>query len=256
MVGNGNIDLVPTDVFNNFCPIIEDTRSSAVANITGVAPFSALTDKQRITIHLAYYTGNYTTLELTLSDGETTTGVIPVYARTNDSGVYQLSANLFKGGTYMELIYNSSQNRWYCLNLDRDTTTWRMSQKEINNATNSDPRSVPTGKLIHDNAYIVEESYSSGSLKANKFYDFGTVSTALTIPSLDATNDLVSNALNFYALRFIAGADNISITFPTGVIVDDEPTINTGDYVEIMINLYVVNGSNNFYASIKVWQAQ
>ena len=39
-------------------------------------------------------------------------------------------------------------------------------------------------------------------------------------------------------------------------IVDDEPTINTGDYVEIMINLYVVNGVNNFYASIKVWQAQ
>ena len=78
------------------------------------------------------------------------------------------------------------------------------------------------------------------------------MSSALTIPSLDATNDLVSNALNFYALRFIAGADNISITFPTGVIVDDEPTINTGDYVEIMINKY----GSNFYASIKVWQAQ
>ena len=241
---------------NNFCPIIEDTRSSAVAAITGVASFSTLVDKQKVIIHLAYTTGNNTTLELTLSDGETTTGVIPVYARTYDAGVDQILDGHFRGGTYMELIYNSSQNRWYCLNLDRDTTTWRMSQSEINNATNSDPRSVPTGKLIHDNAYIVELSYSSGSLKANKFYDFGTVSSALTIPSLDATNDLVSNALNFYALRFIAGADNISITFPTGVIVDDTPTINTGDYVEIMINLYVENNTNHFYASIKVWQAQ
>lgn len=129
------------------------------------------------------------------------------------------------------------------------------TQSEINAGTSTSQRTF-TPQLLHDNAYIVEESYSSGSLKANKMYDFGTVSSALTIPSLDATNDLVSNALNFYALRFIAGADNLSITFPTGVVVDDTPTINTGDYVEIMINLYVVNGSNNFYASIKVWPAQ
>lgn len=125
------------------------------------------------------------------------------------------------------------------------------TQSEVD-AGNSTSQRTFTPQLLHDNAYIVETTYSSGSLKANKMYDFGTVSTALTIPSLDATNDLVSNALNFYALRFIAGADNLSITFPTGVEVDDEPTINTGDYVEIMINKY----GSNFYASIKVWQAQ
>ena len=129
------------------------------------------------------------------------------------------------------------------------------TQSEINAGSSATQRTF-TPQLLHDNAYIVELSYTSGSLKANKFYDFGTVSSALTIPSLDATNDLVSNALNFYALRFIAGADNISITFPTGVVVDDTPTINTGDYVEIMINLYVENNTNHFYASIKVWQAQ
>ena len=129
------------------------------------------------------------------------------------------------------------------------------TQSEINAGSSTTQRTF-TPQLLHDNAYIVEESYTSGSLKANKFYDFGTVS-ALNVPPLDTTNDLVSNALNFYALRFIAGADNLNITFQQqGVVVDDEPTINTGDYVEIMINLYVVNGSNNFYASIKVWQAQ
>lgn len=133
---------------------------------------------------------------------------------------------------------------------DINTSYGTLYQNEINAGTGTGTK-VVTPKIFHDNAYIVEETYSSGSLKANKFYDFGTVSSALTIPTLDATNDLVSNALNFYALRFIAGADNLSITFPTGVIVDDEPTINTGDYVEIMINKY----GSNFYASIKVWQA-
>ena len=129
------------------------------------------------------------------------------------------------------------------------------TQAEVDAGSSTSQRTF-TPQLLHDNAYIVETTYTSGSLKANKMYDFGTVSSALTIPSLDASDDLVSNALNFYALRFIAGADNLSITFPTGVIVDDTPTINTGDYVEIMINLYVENNTNHFYASIKVWQAQ
>ena len=124
------------------------------------------------------------------------------------------------------------------------------TQSEINLGSSVQLRSF-TPKLIHENAYITETSLIPSTLAPNKLYDYKTISSALTIPNLSLSG-LVSNALNFYALRFIAGADNLSITFPTGVIVDDEPTINTGDYVEIMINKY----GSNFYASIKVWQAQ
>lgn len=130
-----------------------------------------------------------------------------------------------------------------------------VTQSEINFGSQVQGRTF-FPKIFHDNVFIVELPYTSSvtALKANNMYNFGDVSSALTIPNLSLSG-LVSNALNFYALRFIAGADDLNITFPTGVIVDDEPTINTGDYVEIMINLYVVNGVNNFYASIKVWQA-
>ena len=254
ILSSGNIDLVPTSTFNSFCPIIEDTRSSAVTNITGVAPFSTLMNGQRIMLFLAnYYNVSNPTLTLTLSGGGQTSA-IPIYAQTAGSNTRPQAATM-AAGAYFEMVYISSSDRWQVVGKDTNTTYITLSQATINAGTEASSR-VITAALLHDNAYIVEESYSSGSLKANKMYDFGTVSSALTIPTLDVTNDLVSNALNFYALRFIAGADNISITFPTGVIVDDEPTINTGDYVEIMINLYVENNTNHFYASIKVWQAQ
>ena len=182
------------------------------------------------------------TYTILLTNGTTTTFTV-----TNGSDATQVQSDWAQSdSTAVDFIKNKPTI---------PTIPATATQSEINAGSSTSQRTF-TPQLLHDNAYIVEETYSSGSLKANKFYDFGTVSTALTIPSLDATNDLVSNALNFYALRFIAGADNISITFPTGVIVDDEPTINTGDYVEIMINLYVENNTNHFYASIKVWQAQ
>ena len=257
MVGSGNLNLVPTDVFNNFCPIIEDTRSSAVAAITGVAPFSTLVDGQRIILHLKKNTANDGTLNLTLSDNTTTGAKDIMYQRRNGTSLAKLSSSYgqYLAGQYIEMVYNGTSGYWVtCAPVETNTVYSQMYSSDIRTGTTTDAR-VVSAATFHDNAYIVEESYSSGSLKANKMYDFGTVSS-LTIPSLDATNDLVSNALNFYALRFIAGADNLSITFPTGVIVDDEPTINTGDYVEIMINLYVENSTNHFYASIKVWQAQ
>lgn len=249
ILGGGNIDLLTT----NFCPIIEDTRSSSVATITGVAPFSELVDGQRIVLHLNYNTANNATLTLTLRGGSTT-NAIPLYYRRYNGFVdtIQTTFGIYLAGQYVEMFYNSSSNIWLCVS-DHDTNTTYpvISQNMINAGVDTSNRVIPA-KLLHDNAYIVEESYSSGSLKANKMYDFGTVSTALTIPSLDVTNDLVNNALNFYALRFISGTDNLSITYPTGVQKDAEPTINTGDYVEIMINKY----GNNFYASIKVWPAQ
>lgn len=250
----GSNNPVKSSGIYNMCPIIEDTRSSAVAAITGNAPFASLEDGQRMVLKVNKAIPNSPTITLTLSGGNDTSA-IPAYSAYQDT-VTTVWSNAIKTGMYVELIYESTNNRWMMVgNRDSNTTYPNMTQVNIGAGT-STSANVISPKLVHDNAYIVEETYSSGSLKANKMYDFGTVSSALTIPSLDATNDLVSNALNFYALRFIAGADNISITFPTGVIVDDEPTINTGDYVEIMINLYVENNTNHFYASIKVWQAQ
>lgn len=251
LLGGGNISVLSQEALTNFCPIIEDTRSSAVATITGVAPFSTLVDGQRIMLKVAQYIPNSPTLTLTLSGGSATSA-IPMYTNYQSTPLSSLWSNSIRNGSYIELVYESTDNRWVMVGQKDSNTTYQgMNQNWINIGSSTGSNTI-SPKLIHDNAYIVEETYSSGSLKANKFYDFGTVSSALTIPSLDATNDLVSNALNFYALRFIAGADNISITFPTGVLVDDTPTINTGDYVEIMINKY----GSNFYASIKVWQAQ
>lgn len=254
LVGSGNVDLVPTETFNNFCPIIEDTRSSAIAAITGVAPFSTLVNGQRIILDLKYETKASTTLQLTLSGG-TTTNAIPVKHIINGNFWDVNTGKSYTSKGYLNLIYSNSDTAWVVINSDNNTSPSIVTQALINAGTQTSVSYSVNAKILHDNAYIVEETYSSGSLKANKFYDFGTVSSALSF-TLDTTNDLVSNALNFYALRFIAGADNLSITFPTGVVVDDTPTINTGDYVEIMINLYVENNTNHFYASIKVWQAQ
>ena len=184
------------------------------------------------------------TYTITMTNGTTTTFTV-----TNGSDATQVQSDWSQSdSTAVDFIKNKPTI---------PTIPATATQSEINAGSSTSQRTF-TPKLVHDNAYIVDVPYTSSitELKANKMYDFGTVSSALTIPTLDATNDLVSNALNFYALRFVAGADDLNITFPTGVIVDDEPTINTGDYVEIMINLYVVNGVNNFYASIKVWQAQ
>ena len=255
LVGNGNIDLVPTETFNNFCPIIEDTRSSAVATITGVAPFATLASGQIILLHLAYGTANGTKLKLTLSGGTDTDAIDIMYSSLQAYTVLsQIGGLNTTAGMYLHLIYNGTN--WIAIGFGDGNTQYAIiTQSDLNRGTATTSKTI-TAKILHDNVYIVEESYSSGSLKANKMYDFGTVSSALTIPTLDATSDLVSNALNFYALRFIAGADDLNITFPTGVIVDDEPTINTGDYVEIMINLYVENNTNHFYTSIKVWQVQ
>ena len=251
-----NKPTIPTktsDLTNDSCPIIEDTRSQATdVNITGAAPFAALAGGQRIVLHFKYANTASPTLQLTLSGG-TTTSAYSLYQNYNN-GVNALTLQAMPAGSYGEFVFDATNSRWVLVGKDYNTTYSNTTQADINSAAQGSRLIEP--KLVHDNAYIVSLAYSSGSLKANKMYDFGTVSTALTIPSLDATNDLVSNALNFYALRFIAGADNLNITFPSGVIVDDEPTINTGDYVEIMINLYVENNTNHFYASIKVWQAQ
>lgn len=253
MVGSGNVDLLTP----NYCPIIEDTRSSNVATITGNAPFATLASGQIILLHLAYGTASNTKLKLTLSGGTDTDAINVMYSNLQAYTVLsQIGGLNTTAGMYLHLIYDGTN--WIAIGFGDGNTNYDViTQSDLNTGTATRSKTI-TAKILHDNAYIVDISYTSSitTLKANKFYDFGTVSTALTIPSLDATNDLVSNALNFYALRFIAGADNISITFPTGVLVDDTPTINTGDYVEIMINLYVVNGVNNFYASIKVWQAQ
>ena len=178
------------------------------------------------------------TYTITMTNGTTYT-----YQVTNGSDATQVQSDWSQSdSTAVDFIKNKPRI---------PTIPATAEQSEINAGTSTSQRTF-TPQLIHDNAYIKEASgIPLLGLDPNKFYDFGTVSSAITIPN-PLTTGLVSNALNFYALRFIAGADNLNITFPTGVIVDEEPTINTGDYVEIMINKY----GSNFYASIKVWQAQ
>ena len=256
ILSSGNLDLLTP----NYCPILADTRTSVTGTITADAPFATLTDGQKIIIKLAYSVNANAAIQLTLSGG-TTTAAIELWG-CNKTESKRLTSGTYRTDAMMECVYNQNDNKWWVIGmLDSDTINAVVSFSDISTESNF-VRQV-TGKVMHDNCYIVDvDGYTTppSSLDPNKIYDFGTVSSALTIPDFSASSGsltgLVSNALNFYALRFIAGADGISITFPTGVEVDDTPTINTGDYVEIMINLYVSGGTNYFYASIKVWQAQ
>lgn len=264
-----NKPTIPTktsDLTNDFCPIIEDTRSQATdVNITGAAPFATLAGGQRIVLHFKYANTASPTLQLTLSGGTATTAY-PLYQNYNN-GVNALTLQAMPAGSYGEFVFDQTNSRWVLVGKDYNTTYSNTSQSDINSAAQGSRLIEP--KLIHDNAYIVSLAYSSGSLKANKMYDFGEVTTALTIPDLDATNDLVSNVMNFWALHFVvgtltpAGTTELSITFPENptdntkeIIVDDEPTIKEGDYVEIMITKHTVGNDTDYYASIKVWQAQ
>lgn len=256
ILSSGNLDLLTP----NYCPILADTRTSVTGTITADAPFATLEDGQKIIIKLAYSVNANAAIQLTLSGGSTT-AAIELWG-CNKTESHRLSSGSYRTGAMMECVYSQTDNKWWVIGmLDSDTINAVVSYTDISTESNF-VRQV-TGKVMHDNCYIVEadgHTTPPSSLDPNKIYDFGEVSSALTIPDPSADNGdltgLIGNALNFYALRFIAGADNISITFPTGVVVDDEPTINTGDYVEIMINLYVENSTNHFYASIKVWQAQ
>lgn len=85
-------------------PIIIGTQTAATAAWKGVAPFASLVDGQQITYWLPVAgTSTSATLELTLSDGTTTTGAIPCYY----GGTTRLTTH-YGAGTVIHFTYREN----------------------------------------------------------------------------------------------------------------------------------------------------
>ena len=100
---------------------------------------------------------------------------------------------------------------------------------------------MPNAKLLCDNfskhTQIVDASSTiPQSLLPNTFYDFGTISSSITIPSL--ATPTYNNIVNIYAFSITIDS-NVqqvpSITLPQGVELADELDISAGDYVEFSL---------------------
>jgi hypothetical protein len=165
-----------TGINNN--PIIEDTRSSSVVAITGVAPFASLVDKQRIILHSKYMntgSGAYT-LNLTLNDGNTTTGAKNIKWISATDTWNNATGNKIRSGVYLQLVYDSTKNAWL-INQDYDTTYEAISASEVTGG------SATTGRLI------------SAKVLRDNFYTEGEVDDLLgniTVPT--ATSDLTNDS--------------------------------------------------------------
>lgn len=202
----------------NFCPIIEDTRTSAVATITGVAPFSELVDGQKIIVKLKYKTSANATLTLT-----GLTSALPIYARcntNNNSDITAIYVNGFVAGTFMELIYDAANSRWVCTNYDRVMTYEALTQNRID--TSSSAQCVVTGQLLRSNFYLKSEAMAKrtlvttgSALTTDTYVDLGTTDTiAPTLPASPSRADE-------FVFTFTCVSASPNITLPSGVSLAD-----------------------------------
>ena len=215
LLGSGNLALATAEALSNYCPIIEDTRSSAVAAITGVAPFSQLVDGQRIVLKLAYKTAANSALQLTLSNNSTT-AAIPIYINYNNS-LSRLGNGYCPAGTYLVLIYNETDDRWVEPSHDLNTVYSAITQAEIDAGTQTGTR-VITPKLLRDNfallptlAEITATGDVSQALESGKFYRFGEVD------SLTITLTAPSAGMGGYMGKFTASASWSALAIPATV---------------------------------------
>lgn len=201
--------------FANYCPVIEDTRESEVATITGVAPFASLVDGQSIILNIKYRSLNNAKLKLTLSDG-TLTNELAIYAQTNASVSPVMIAQLVAGAFY-QLIYDDSNTRWVVVGKDLNETYHAITQAEIDAGTGTIPGSI-TPKILCDNfekiPTLVEVSTTGDvtqSLESNKFYRFGEVDSltlAFTAPQ---------SGMGIYAGKFTASANWSALSLPVTI---------------------------------------
>ena len=230
LLGSGNIN-------TNMCPIIEDTRSSAVAAITGVAPFASLVDGQRILLHLKYAKGASTyTLELTLNDGATTTGAKDIYFGRNGA-LDRSSLTSIAADSYIELVYDITNTRWVSIGqVDTNTTYSTMTDAEISTGTSTDVR-VVSPKILCDNFQKIR------TVKSEE-----VTSNAVTI-TLDATKYHVPNdevdtitmnlpssytAADEFILCFTCHSSSCTVNLPTGVVLAD----NCDNFSEVAAGVF------------------
>lgn len=223
VLGSGNIAVAtPTDLAT-YCPIIEDTRSSAVAAITGVAPFASLVDGQRIVLHFKYRNEASPTLQLTLSD-DTTTAAIPLYQNYN-SGVGTLTVQAMPAGSYGEFVYDQTNSRWVLVGKDVNTTYSNTSQADINNSAQGsrliEPALLRTNFYLKSEAtpkrlYVDNSADASVELSVTTYNDLGTLSSWKTI-TLPAAYDRADE----FVFRFVCGDASLTPTLPSGVTLAD-----------------------------------
>ena len=227
LVSGGNLELATaTEVsalktaLANFCPIIEDTRTAAVATITGVAPFSELVDGQRIVIRIKQMaqSGNGS-VQLTLSDG-TKTAEIPLYYNMVTGlarWTFGTNVNQIRVGAFIELVYDEGNGRWVILGYkDTNDINSGSNQSDIDNGTTYNK--LISAKLLVDNfarrvneVSVADAGDVEQALAANTFYKFGVCdSLTLTLASASA-------GLAIYAGKFTAGASGCTLVLPDDV---------------------------------------
>ena len=224
------------DAFNTYCPIIEDTRSSAVAAITGVAPFASLVDGQRIMLNINKNTIDRSTLELTLSNGSST-GAIAVMHFYNGN-FWQISAGKAYGPrTTLPLIYRESLSAWVVLGGELNTSYPTITQKQIDAGTATTATTV-TPKLLCDNfdrrhLYVDNSADASVELSVATYNDLGT--TDAPVVSLPASY----TAADEFLYSFTCATDACVVTLPQGVVLadccDDFSEVGAGVWFQVSI---------------------
>ena len=204
----------------DFCPIIEDTRSSVVVNITGVAPFSELVSGQRICLHLKYGTAYNATLQLTLSGGTQTSAIAIYYSQQEAYTVMRrIRGTSCASGMYIDMVYDGSS--WIVNGFgDANTQYNTITQAEITAGT-SDSTRVVTPKLLVDNfdrrhLYVDNSADASVELSVATYNDLGTLSAwkPVTLPA-------AYNRGDEFIFRFVCGDADLSPVLPQGVVLAD-----------------------------------
>lgn len=205
-------------MLDEYCPIIEDTRSSRVSTITGVAPFASLEDKQMILLHTAMGSWSYANIKLTLSNG-IDTDTIPFYCQ-RAGNISRVGSGTFSTEQYILCIYDDTNTRWLAYSIDSNTEYSATTQAEITAGTSTSSR-VVTPKLLVDNfekrrTYVDNSADASVQLAVTTYNDLGTLSAWKTI-TLPASYDRADE----FVFRFTCNDASLTPTLPTGVVMAD-----------------------------------
>lgn len=183
--------------------IISTTTTAGVWK--GNASFSALQNGQSIKYWTSHtgVSGQQTTLELTLADGETTTGAIPVFYRGTTVLTNHVGANNCCMLTYRENVTigdeTIARGWWLDFAYYKDTTTDTYDRTLV---TNFKP--TATGKIIYARQLVFQ--MSDGTYKS--ITNSNSTNTAHT-PCTDKANGL--GIINPQAVHFYNNATNVAV---------------------------------------------
>lgn len=201
VISTATLDI--SEITDNYCPILEDLRTTSGVAITAEAPFTALTDKQRIILHskrMNTGSGAYT-LNLTLPDG-TTTGAKNIKWVTLTNVWENAYGNYIRSGIYLPLTYDSEKDAWL-MPQDRDHDYQTMTKADIESGTGTTPKIV-SAAMLRDNFYTETETDTllDGKQDVLTFDNVPTEGSDNPVTSdglyktIDDSEHVVSSALN------------------------------------------------------------